>query len=59
MDGSKRMSEYKERDCENCEYHKEVYSKTFGMFVHTCTSWDCVQEKKDNDEPDLDCALRE
>lgn len=42
-----------DRDCENCKHYKEVRCKN-GTFYHSCESWDCGFEPKE-DEPFEHC----
>lgn len=42
-----------DRDCENCKHYKEVLCKG-GIFYHSCESWDCEFEPKE-DEPFEHC----
>lgn len=37
-----------DRDCENCKHHKEVCKD--GIFYHSCESWDCEFEPKEDVE---------
>lgn len=37
-----------DRDCENCKHHKEVCKD--GIFYHSCESWDCEFEPKEDEE---------
>ena len=44
----------KERDCTHCEYYK--HGEVIGA---ACSKWECVKEAGEDNEPDLDCALRD
>lgn len=46
------------RDCENCGYRKPIIRD--GEYIGMgCSKWTCVEEEKEQDKPDLDCALRD
>lgn len=37
------------RDCDNCIHHVQTYDERLHGFVHSCSSWECDFERK-NDE---------
>lgn len=46
-----------DRDCESCKHHKEVCKN--GIFYHSCESWDCEFEPKEDAEPCEDAISRQ
>ena len=42
------------RYCEHCKHHKETYSN--GIFYHSCESWECEFEPKEDEEVNDDVS---
>lgn len=44
------------KDCENCPHYKVMKDENGYPYGHMCEQSECDRE---DDQPDLDCALRE
>ncbi len=38
------------RDCDNCIHHVQTYNERLHGFVHSCSSWECEFERKENED---------
>lgn len=36
------------RDCENCEYYKDLPDEKNNLKLKSCSKWECVKEKGEN-----------